>query len=90
MGIRPTVVPIAVYLGAAVNNANTILTTLAPWIYLGTAVIFLGIAQVVQRRKGKAWGWPVAIAVGFAIALIAWLVSIGVTNIVAPSEVEPG
>jgi hypothetical protein len=89
MGFRPTVVPIAVYLGASVNNAHTILTTLPPWIYLGCTLILLGIAQVVQRRRGTAWDWPVAIAVGFAIALIAWLVAIGVSNIVAPSQVAP-
>ena len=67
MGIRPSVVPLAAYLGAAINNANNILTDLAPWVYLGTTEILLGITQVVQRRKGKVWDWPVAVAVGFAV-----------------------
>ena len=90
MGIRPTIVPVAVYLGAAINNADTIVTTLAPWAYLGTVVVLLGISQIVQRRKGKAWSWPFAVVVGFGIAMTAWLVAIGLVNVLVPSQVVPG
>ena len=90
MGIRPAIVPVVVYMGAAINNADTIVTTLAPWVYLGSVVILLGISQIAQRRKGKAWSWPFAVVVGFGIAMIAWLVAIGLVNVFAPNQVVPG
>ncbi|HMO16103.1 MAG TPA: hypothetical protein PKD64_16800 [Pirellulaceae bacterium] len=90
MGIRPAIVPVAVYMGAAINNADTIVTTLAPWVYLGTVVILLGVSRIVQMRNGKAWGWPFAVVVGFGIAMIAWFVAIGLVNVLAPNQVVPG
>ncbi len=89
MGIRPAIVPIAAYTGSAINNADTIVTTLAPWVYLGTIVVLLGITQIIQRRKGRAWDWPIAVVVGFVIAIMAWLVAIGLVSVFAPNQVVP-
>jgi hypothetical protein len=86
MGYRVAVVPLAVYVGAALKNSATVLTELAPWVYLGLTVVFLGVAQWVQRRQQKAWSWTIALPVGFAIALTAWLLSMGVVNLFAPWE----
>lgn len=63
---------------------------MAPWLYVGTVVVLLGIAQIVQRRKGKAWEWPFAVVLGFGIAMIAWFVAIGLVNSFAPEQVMPG
>jgi len=87
MGYRPAVVPIAVYFGAALKNAGTVLTELAPWAYLGIAVLLLFAAQAMQRRQGRAWPWAVALTAGFGIALIAWLGSMAVVNI-ATAEIR--
>ena len=90
MGIRPAIVPVAAYMGSAINNAETIITTLAPWVYLGTIVVLLGITQIIQRRKGRPWDWPFAVVVGFGIAIVAWFVSLGLVNVFAPGQVVSG
>ncbi len=75
---------------AAFNHGSAAESTLAPWLYIGTVVVLLGVAQIVQRRKGKAWEWSFAVVVGFGIAMIAWLVTIGLVNFFAPDQVVPG
>lgn len=90
MGYRPAVVPMLVYIGAALKNAGTILTEIAPWAYLGFVVLLIGMAQAIQRRQRKAWPWSIALTVGFVIALIAWLGSMAIVNVFAPSEARPG
>ena len=86
---RTAVVPLIVYVGAAIKNSGTILTDLAPWIYLGITVALLACAQTFQRRKRRAWPWSIALTVGFCIAAIAILASMGISAIFAPSELTP-
>jgi NADH:ubiquinone oxidoreductase subunit 6 (subunit J) len=63
---------------------------MAPWLYVGTVFILFGITQITQRHKGKAWEWPFAVVIGFGIAMIAWIVAIGLVNNFAPGQVVPG
>lgn len=88
MAYRPAVIPIATYLGAAIKNAGAILTDLAPWVFLALAMVLLGIAQVVQRRQQKAWPWSIALLVGCAIAVLAWLGALGAAQVFSPSEIS--
>jgi uncharacterized membrane protein YfcA len=89
IGYRTAVVPLIVYVGAAIRNSGTILTDLAPWIYLGITVALLALAQSFQRRKRKAWPWGISLTIGFCIAAIAILASMGISAIFVPSESPP-
>lgn len=90
MGYRPAVIPVAIFFGAALKNAGNVLTELAPWAYLGFTALLVGAAQLIQRRQHKSWPWGKALPVGFLIALMAWLGSMAIVFIFAPSEVKPG
>ncbi|MFN7732130.1 MAG: hypothetical protein ACK5OB_09510 [Pirellula sp.] len=86
IGYRTAVVPLIVYVGAAIRNSGNILTDLAPWIYLGITVVLLALAQSFQRRKQKAWPWGISLTVGSCIAAIAILASMGISAFLVPSE----
>ncbi len=86
---RTAVVPLIVYIGAAIKNSATILTDLAPWIYVGIAVALLACAQSFQRRKRKVWSWGMSLTIGFGIAAIAILASIGISAIFATPGSSP-
>jgi len=86
---RTAVIPLVVYVGAAIKNSGTILAELAPWAYLGISVALLAVAQAMQRRKHRAWPWSVALTVGFCIAVIAILGSMAIATVLSPSELKP-
>lgn len=86
---RTAVIPLAVYVGAAIRNSGTILIEFAPWFYLGFVVILQAVVQQMQRKQHKAWPWSLSLIVGFGIAAIAILGSVTIVYFIAPLELKP-
>jgi hypothetical protein len=85
---RPALVPVAVFLLAALKNLTSAATDWTAWAYLTLLIILITAAFLVQRRRCQAWSWWTAIAAGFAIALAAWLGAAAVNSFVSSGRVQ--
>jgi hypothetical protein len=75
MVYRPAALPGLVFLGAMLKDFPSALTEIASYGYLGGIVFLLAMTFIIQKKKAIAWTWGFAIAVGFAIALVALLLA---------------
>lgn len=84
---RVSILPIWVFCAAAVKNIRD-MAGFTPWLYVGWVVVLLTGAVVLQRRRGRAWTWWVAVPVGCVVALIALPAAMLVVWLVAPQELQ--
>jgi hypothetical protein len=62
-----------VFAGAVLDNLPSALTEWLPYVYLGWLAVLLGGAFTLQRCRGSAWSWWVAVPVGAGVALAGLL-----------------
>jgi hypothetical protein len=85
---RPALVPVAVFILATLKNLTSAATDWTAWAYLACLIILLTATFLAERSRGQAWSWWTAIAVGFAIALAAWLGAAAVVNFMSPGAAQ--
>jgi hypothetical protein len=86
---RPATVPALAFLGAVFQDFPSALTEWATWGFVAALLVLLTGAVLIQRRRGRAWTWWVAVPVGIVIALAAWLVAALVSHL-APGMGQSG
>lgn len=86
---RPALFPLWIFMVAAIKNIRDFAEFL-PWIYLGVVLVLVALTVGIQRRRGAAWSWGIAVSVGVLIGLVALPIAGLVTWIIAPDQVHPG
>ena len=86
---RPAIFPLGIFMVAAIKNIRDF-TEFLPWIYLALVLFLVALAVGIQRRRGAAWSWWIAVPVGALIGLVALPTAGLVVWIIAPDQMHPG
>ena len=88
MFYRPAIFPLWMFLIGASKNIGEFAEFL-PWFCLASILFLLVVSVIVQRRRGAAWSWWIAVPVGACIGIVALLVAGFATWIIAPDQMHP-
>jgi hypothetical protein len=88
MVYRPAALPALAFVGAVLQDFPSALTEWATWGFVAALVVLLTGVVLIQRQRGRAWSWWVAVPVGLAMALVAWPVAALVSHL-APGAGQP-
>jgi hypothetical protein len=64
MVYRPAALPALAFVGAILKDFPSALAESATWGFLGGLAVLMAGAVLVQRRRGRAWSWWVAVPAG--------------------------
>lgn len=88
MFYRPAVFPFWMFLIAASKNIGEFAEFL-PWFFLAAILLLLFVAVLIQKSRGAAWSWWIAVPAGAGIGIVALLIAGFATWIIAPDQMNP-